>query len=958
MKKTKLIFLAGIVLILTAINLGSIKAQTNIALNAEISTSHVSPWETLEAVNDDYQPENSGDYSHGGYGNWQGSDAYDTLDWVEYTFPGKSQVDSVRVYWWTDNGGLQMPYESYVEYWGCNEHINAGPIPAEVDKYNTLVLDVETYKIRVSMRSTAATGILEFQVWGSTGAVEGLVPYVQVNSEAPQQVDVISVSKGDKVSLSNGLLNIEGANGWNWTGPKGFTSTDSMVVIENIEGTQMGIYTASIVSDCGIEFSQTFIVKASIPEGTDQAYTWPSYTPTLDYHFRNEFPDLEMPTQNLQDCSESVTEGQVSSGWWTFVYGPNKRSTVTENAIDNMLEHFNTDFGYIRDTMGWPPDKRAKEGYRSTIMLYGSGLCTDNADSNAGGGWQGSINGYPMVLASYYPVQCYDDNYTEGDKGWQTGAMIHEGIHAILADMPGVKKANWFHEGGNTWLQQEMGYRRSGKAGSMGFLNGCTMLAPFMPIECYSGWLQDGSFGGPSAEGVNRYSGSTQLCTWVNYLGGNQYGNTFPTLLGQILGKGSIPWIWRYCPERVLEGMADSLGDYQMRRLITEYRARQALVDMGEWTGALRDLLDNNIYRNIGPEYEPHWLEFDTWVASPYARTVLDTATGILTPEYRTTPGWSGANQIPLKVKSDSISISFQPIDKNMKCLLAYRDVEGNCVYSEPVDSGTCAMALQRTPANDAVIAVVVNTDYKYLGEETRKAHFDYRLQIDTSMAMPANSHKRWYAYDENPDADIVPDLPPISLPDTFPPSDLSLQLVSVYESDPVGTEIGIFATLDSNNVTGNIHRYQLVTGDGDTDNGFFKIVTGGKLTIKKELDYETQSLYHIRVRSTDIHLQYIEETFEIPVLDAEESALDLMSSADNNITIFPNPFDESAVIRLLNDDLIRSVEVKDIMGKTIRSFENINSSEFILEKDDLSTGLYYVVVTAESTYIKRLMIK
>jgi hypothetical protein len=82
-----------------------------------------------------------------------------------------------------------------------------------------------------------------------------------------------------------------------------------------------------------------------------------------------------------------------------------------------------------------------------------------------------------------------------------------------------------------------------------------------MPIECYSGWLQDGSFGGPSAEGVNKFEGSQQICTWRNLLGGVQYSNVFPVFLGMTLGHGSIAWIWRNCESRVLEGMARTLGE-------------------------------------------------------------------------------------------------------------------------------------------------------------------------------------------------------------------------------------------------------------------------------------------------------------------------------------------------------------------------------------------------------------
>jgi len=265
-----------------------------------------------------------------------------------------------------------------------------------------------------------------------------------------------------------------------------------------------------------------------------------------------------------------------------------------------------------------------------------------------------------MVLLSYYPVYSYDPACTYNDRNSQMSAVVHEGIHSILADMPGVKRAAWFHEGGNTWLQQEASARKSGNYGSMGFLNGASFIAPFMPIECYSGWLQDDSFGGPSAEGVNMFEGGTQISTWRNLLGGVQYSNTFPTFLGITLEHGSIAWIWRNCPGRVLEGMAAAMGETQIRKLITEYRAKQALIDMGPWTNAMKNLMNSQFGTAIRAEGSNTWLTPETWYATPYAKTTRD-VNGVLTPEYRTTPGWSGGNQVPLVVNGTMVTVNFQP---------------------------------------------------------------------------------------------------------------------------------------------------------------------------------------------------------------------------------------------------------------------------------------------------------
>ena len=486
--------------------------------------------------------------------------------------------------------------------------------------------------------------------------------------------------------------------------------------------------------------------KKKIEPRKRHAYQWPAYSPTIHYNYRDEFPKLAMPTQNLEDCPQAV--GTQSLGWWTFRWGPKKNPLITTEAVTRMLERLNTDFAYFRNEMGWPPDLRAKKGFRSAVYLFGSGLCTDDAPNTALGGWQGAVNfegkNWPMILASYYPVNAFDPSYSAADGEYQRSGMVHEGIHALFADLEGVKKAAWFHEGGNVWLQQTADARRTRNYSTMGFLNGTDFIAPFMPIECYSGWLQDGSFGGPSAEGVNMFEGSKQTCTWLKYLGGHQYSSSFPTFLGETLGDGAVPWIWRNAKGRVLEGIADGIGETQTRRLITEYRAKQAIIDFGKWTPSIRNLIDRVFSISIGPEWQPSWKNPAPWIATPYSKTANQA--GLLKPETRTLPGWSGANQIPLKVKDKVIEINFEPIGKNMTCQFVYRSVDGAAVYSKFISSGKLKLKLEAAPINGVVIAVITNTDYKYLGEETRKAKFDYKLRLLHGISGAADVMTKWYS--------------------------------------------------------------------------------------------------------------------------------------------------------------------------------------------------------------------
>jgi hypothetical protein len=159
---------------LFVLNIHMLSAQNpsvNIAPEAdEVITSHVSPWETLSAVNDGFDPLNSADNSNGAYGNWDGSNRQ--WHWVEYRWDDYYILSQSDIYWWEDGAGIVIPYETYQEYWDITEE-RWIPLPdaegngMQRDLYNITTFDpVFTNRIRVHMVSTISTGILEWRVWG------------------------------------------------------------------------------------------------------------------------------------------------------------------------------------------------------------------------------------------------------------------------------------------------------------------------------------------------------------------------------------------------------------------------------------------------------------------------------------------------------------------------------------------------------------------------------------------------------------------------------------------------------------------------------------------------------------------------------------------------------------------------------------------------------------------------
>ena len=485
------------------------------------------------------------------------------------------------------------------------------------------------------------------------------------------------------------------------------------------------------------------------------AYTWPGYRTDLDYDTKSNIGIINPPTQFNNNCS-GVT-GKKAGKWWAFYWGSDRDPRITDVTIDSILKKYDTDFEYLYNTLGWAPDAQAQDGKYSAIYYYGSGTCAGGAKTDTTGGWQSYAAGYTAVVASFYPLYSFNTSCPYSDRVAQMDAMIHEGIHSMTNGYPGAKQAHWFQEAGNTWIQQDMFSHRNGIYSGMGFLNAATLIAPFMPIECYSGWLIDGSFGGPGAQGVNanqRY-----------LLGGSQYSNIFPTFLGTWLGTGSVRWIYGNATGNnkntyLLEtyGKDYGLGDAGVRRLITEFRAKLALLDMKEWSEEMRNLLNQNFG---GTSYweQDYWDNRNysyTWKMTPYQSV---TASGnYLVPNSDITPGWSGANYIPLKVNSGakSVSVSFyldgsNSNSTNMNFLLCYRATDGTPIYSEPITGeGTVTLRLDKTPSStngsQMIFAVAVNTEYNYTGnEDIRKNHYGYKLKLESGISGAGDANTAYY---------------------------------------------------------------------------------------------------------------------------------------------------------------------------------------------------------------------
>ncbi len=417
--------------------------SVNIAVIATPSTSYVSPWETLAAVNDGYTPANSNDKTHGAYGNWENPNS---IQWVQYDWSQKFIISSVQIYWFDDAGGVLTPTTAYIEYYNGDAWVRPGDVPCVKNAFNSLYFGaVTTNRIRVSMLNpTQSTGILEFRVWGTTlsGGTDITAPSAP---GTPKIIAATDTSLTLRWTSSTDNIGVAGYQVFK-NDTAMMTLADTTAVIKKLIPNKNYLFSVKAFDESGnySVSSNSIWAYFGSTAGIGDSYTWPAYSPTLNYNFKDEYPALAEPTEVLDDCPEVV--GTQSSGWWTFRWGPTANPLVTPAAITPLLARMNKDFKYFRDTLGWPMDKRAKRGYKSAIYLYGSGLCTDDATNTEKGGWQSSISyggeEWPMVLISYYPVYCFNPSCSYSDREYQTSAVVHEGIHSILADMPGCKECS------------------------------------------------------------------------------------------------------------------------------------------------------------------------------------------------------------------------------------------------------------------------------------------------------------------------------------------------------------------------------------------------------------------------------------------------------------------------------------------------------------------------------------
>ncbi|MDI5975953.1 glycoside hydrolase family 43 protein [Amycolatopsis magusensis] len=140
---------------------------TNLAPSATASTSYVSPWESLAALNDGGTPASSADRSNLVYGSWPERGT----QWVEYQWPTAKSINRMAAYWFDDDQGIDLPASCKAQYWNGSAYVDVpGQSPCGVagNTFNTTTFTaVSTTRLRLSITSKPdfSTGVLEWQAF-------------------------------------------------------------------------------------------------------------------------------------------------------------------------------------------------------------------------------------------------------------------------------------------------------------------------------------------------------------------------------------------------------------------------------------------------------------------------------------------------------------------------------------------------------------------------------------------------------------------------------------------------------------------------------------------------------------------------------------------------------------------------------------------------------------------------
>ena len=183
---------------------------------------------------------------------------------------------------------------------------------------------------------------------------------------------------------------------------------------------------------------------------------------------------------------------------------------------------------------------------------------------------------------------------------------------------------------------------------------------------------------------------------------------------------------------------------------------------------------------------------------------------------------------------------------------------------------------------------------------------------------------------------------------EVVPPNHAPTEIVdssdTVSECESINTVVGILSTADPD--ADDTFTYELVAGDGSSDNSFFTL-TSDELRTAVTFDYEIKQSYSLRVRTTDQGGLSFERPFIISVLDVNEAPTDIWLS---NATILENSpgFAVVGTLSAADPDAADSLVFALIAGAG-----SADNSLFVVQGNALTTARSFDFETKQSYSVR-----
>jgi hypothetical protein len=438
------------------------------------------------------------------------------------------------------------------------------------------------------------------------------------------------------------------------------------------------------------------------------------------------------PTLTVDPAATGYTTAITNNGYVAMLIGPNRPSCLTDTVANRDLTDLNAALKHIIELVGFPAFPPWKNGHYMNWVILNSGI--PGATLPNEGGYQGNRWGH-MTFESTQENPCTWDTYN-------SGAALHETIHALQSELRKFNNrgSGWIHEAHNTYMgtmREKLAFNRY----TMGYGAAGVLQAPHVPIESM-GLLNDDTIGGPADQGAEGKS----------YVGGvygvYRYGlEIFFMSLQLSMGRGFVNCLWMEAPDnnqesvfKVLEGYAGVDG---VANAIMTFGTRNALLDFGEWTQTMRDLM-----RSRWQSLNNNWFYvFDTPDGS-----------GWMSPPTKQLPHHEGRNNIPIRLDSGAteVVVELEPdasgsdgTPEKLLAQLVYRTPGDEPVYGARFSSGTGRVSVPNGARNDLVTLVIAvvnpfdagnNSQYGYNLNE----HFGYRVRSVSGGSLAPTSTTPW----------------------------------------------------------------------------------------------------------------------------------------------------------------------------------------------------------------------